>query len=49
MLISTIFMFIVAFGIGFYYGWQLTLIIAAIIPFLLFSGLLFGVFGNKKK
>jgi ABC-type multidrug transport system fused ATPase/permease subunit len=42
-------MFIVAFCISFYQGWQLTLVILGIIPFLLFSGLLFGVFGNKKK
>jgi hypothetical protein len=42
-------MILVAFSLAFYEGWQLTLVMIGIIPFLIFSGLLFGVFGNKKK
>jgi hypothetical protein len=42
-------MFIVAFGISFSQGWQLTLMIIGFIPFMLASGLYFGIFGNKKK
>jgi ATP-binding cassette subfamily B (MDR/TAP) protein 1 len=38
MLIMSISMFFFGFGLAFYYGWKLALILCGVIPFLMFTG-----------